>query len=438
VLLGGVAVGLAAAFGAMAALGDLFHHAGTFVALFALASVAYGIAAVAVVQRPPTGRAARRGFWLVFWGGALAFRLILLPAAPSLSTDLYRYLWDGRVAAAGISPYRHPPSAPELAGLRDDRVFPALNHADWRTIYPPGAQLLFQALARLAPDSVFGFKLLVLACDLLTLGALLGWLRALGRPPAWALLYAWHPLVVVELAGSGHLDAVALAATVGALWAATRGREGWAGALLGLAGLVKLYPLVLLPALWARRPWRALATCAAVVAAGYGLYAREGLVVLGSLPRYLAEEEFNGALRALLELALAPLGPAAGLAARLLPLAGLAVVVLAVAVRGGAWPTWRRALWLAGGYLLATPNLFPWYLLWIVPLAAVVPAGPWLYLACAVSLTYVIFAQPVWTIPAWVVALEFGPFALGLALAARAARPPSAPATAPASMETVR
>jgi alpha-1,6-mannosyltransferase len=428
----GPGLALLATFAAMAAVGDLFRHAGSFLVLVVAASAAYGVAAVAVVRRPPGGR----WFWLVLWSGALAFRLVLLPTTPSLSTDLYRYVWEGRVAAAGISPYRYPPNAPELVGLRDGRIFPGVNHADWPTIYPPGAQLLFHAMARLAPDSVLGFKLLILGCDLLTLGVLLAWLRALGRPTAWALLYAWHPLVVVELAGSGHLDAVALAASVGALWAATRGWQGWAGGLIGAAGLVKLYPLVLLPAVVGRRPGRAVLAGAAVVLGGYAVYAREGWAVVGSLPRYLADEEFNGALRALLQLALASLGPAGEVAARMVPLAGLAALAVGIAMWAGDWPVWRRALWLTGAYLLATPNLFPWYLLWIVPIAAVAPAWPWLYLACAVSLTYVIFTQPVWTIPGWVVAVEFVPFALGLALAARPTRPSDASAPAGVQMET--
>ena len=72
-----------------------------------------------------------------------------------------------------------------------------------------------------------------------------------------------------------------------------------------------------------------------------------------------------------------------------------------------------------GGYLLTTPNLFPWYALWMVPLQAAAPAWPWLYLTCAVALTYLSFAQPIWHIPAWVIAVQWVPFALGLAWAAR-------------------
>jgi hypothetical protein len=353
----------------------------------------------------------------VILGAAVLFRLLLLPIAPTLSTDLYRYLWDGRLAAAGVSPYRHPPNAAEVAGFRDELVYLHLNHVDWRTIYPPGGQLVFAAVASLRPPSVMGMKLVMLAADLLTIGLLLGWLGALGRPAAWVLVYAWHPLVVVELAGSSHLDALVLATTVGALWAAARGRLVTAGLLVGVGALVKLYPLLLLPAIWGRRRARVSAAALGVVAAGYALFWREGAGVFGSLGRYVVEEEFNGTLRTMLELVLAPLGPAGLMAARLVPLLGLAA--LALAVGWGTAPAEQRARWLVGGYLLTTPNLFPWYALWMVPLQAAAPAWPWLYLTCAVVLTYLAFAQPIWHVPGWVIAAQWIPFALGLAWAAR-------------------
>jgi hypothetical protein len=405
---------LAAAFGGMFWLRDLFRAAGWFVVLFVLASAAYAVAVRWILRRPPASWWALGGIL----GAALLFRLLLLPSAPTLSTDLYRYLWDGRLAVAGVSPYRHPANAPEVAGFRDELVYPHLNHVDWRTVYPPGGQLLFAALAGLWPSSVMGMKLVMLAADLLTIGLILGWLRTLGRPAAWVLVYAWHPLVVVELAGSGHLDALVLATTAGALWAAARGRLVAAGAVVGLGALVKVYPLLLLPAIWGERRARVLAAGLGVVAAGYALYWREGVAVFGSLGRYVAEEEFNGTARAMLELVLAPLGPGGLMAARLIPLLGLAGLALAVGWRTAPPVDWR-ARWLVGGYLLTTPNLFPWYALWMVPLQAAAPAWPWLYLTCAVALTYVSFAQPIWHMPAWVIAAQWVPFALGLAWAAR-------------------
>ena len=414
-VLGGTALVLAGAFTGLAILGDLAARARSFVSLFAVAGGAYALAATWVVRRPPTSRTALAAII----GAAVVFRLVLLPTPPSLSTDVYRYLWDGRLQAAGVSPYAFPPDAPALAAYRDTVVYPRLNHRAWRTVYPPGAQLIFATMARLAPASVLAFKALIVAADLATLLCLVGWLGALGQPRAWVLLYAWHPLVVVELAGTGHLDAVVLLTSVLALWAATRGREGWAGAWVGLGTLVKLYPLLLLPAVWQRRPGRALVACLAVVGAGYAVYAREGWAVLGSLPRFLAEEEFNGTLRVALEWLAGPFGEPGRLAVRAAPLIALAGLAAAVGWAGRPVPPARRAFWLVAAYLVATPSLFPWYALWLVPILAVAPRWPWLWLTGAVALTYLIFAEPVWHIPGWVRLAEFGPLALGVAWAGR-------------------
>lgn len=409
-ILTAAAAALGASFAAMAWLGDLAAHARAFAALFGLAFVAYGIAVLQVLRRPP----ARRVAVAALLAAGLGFRLLLVPLDPTLSTDLYRYVWDGRLTVAGVSPYRDAPSAPALAPFRDETVYPRLNHVDWRTIYPPGAQLLFGAVARLAPHPL-GFKLAILLADLLAVALLLGWLGALGRPRAWALVYAWHPLVIVELAGSGHLDAVVLALGIAALWAAAGGREGWAGALVGVATLVKLYPALLLPAVWTRRPGRVLAAWALVVLAGYGLYAGEGTAVAGSLGRYVVEEEFNsGGLRLLAEWALGGLGDVGSQLARILPLLALAALAVAIGWTGGRWPPWQRARWLMGAYLVAVPNLFPWYAVWIVPVLAAAMAWAWLGFTGAVALTYLVFAEPVWQIPGWVVAAEWAPLLAGL------------------------
>ncbi len=90
----------------------------------------------------------RAGVVVVLVAGAL-FRVVLVPTPPVLSDDLYRYLWDGRVQAAGISPYRYAPAAPELAPLRDDLVWPGINRKPVRTIYPPLAQAVFAVTWRL-------------------------------------------------------------------------------------------------------------------------------------------------------------------------------------------------------------------------------------------------------------------------------------------------
>src|SRR5205809_205360 len=114
----GLSIG--ACFAALAALGDLRAHLGAFIVLFGAAFVVY-LAAVWLVARQPDVWSGRRLAWLL--GFALMFRLLMLATAPTLSDDVYRYVWEGRVLAAGGSPYRYVPSAPELQALRDDVIW---------------------------------------------------------------------------------------------------------------------------------------------------------------------------------------------------------------------------------------------------------------------------------------------------------------------------
>ena len=97
------------------------------------------IAAAYVAERVPTTRA----LWLIL-GLAIVLRGFVLLFDPLLSSDIYRYIWDGKVQAAGINPYRYFPAHHALAALRDTTIFPHINRADYAvTIYPPVAEFFF-------------------------------------------------------------------------------------------------------------------------------------------------------------------------------------------------------------------------------------------------------------------------------------------------------
>ena len=333
---------------------------------------------------------------------AMAARLALLPASPTLSTDVYRYVWDARVAHAGISPYRFAPWAKELEPLRDAHVFPRLNHPTWRTIYPPGAQLFFQAVYRLRPDSVFAMKAALGLAELIGLGAVVGLLRASGRPASQLVIYAWNPLVLIEVWGMGHLEGLVLPAVAGAAWAALRGRHAGAGALLGLGALIKLYPAALFPLLpVAAWPMAGLGFLV-VTLAGYAPALISGTPVVGSLPRYVAEEYFNpGLVRSVLDT------PALTVAA-----AALWVAIVSVTRRDAMLPA--RAVLLVGGLTLLSPNIFPWYVVWLVPFLAAAPSVPWIAFTGSVMFAYAFFLEQPWAVPSWARLVEFAPLVIGI------------------------
>ncbi|HJY50238.1 MAG TPA: hypothetical protein VJ349_16630, partial [Stellaceae bacterium] len=231
-------------------------------------------------------------------GTAALLRLIALAAPVFLSDDINRYIWDGRVQAAGINPYRYIPTDPELEALRDPLIFPNINRNNYApTIYPPVAQMLFLAATRFA-ETALAVKLVFVTIEAVGIGTLIFILRAAGRPPEHILLYAWHPLPVWEIAGSGHVDAAVVTFAALALAAGVTGRRVWSALALAAATLVKFFPLVLAPALW--RPaksnlgdWRWPATFIAVIVAAYLPYIGVGSRALGFLPGYVAEENLG-------------------------------------------------------------------------------------------------------------------------------------------------
>jgi alpha-1,6-mannosyltransferase len=388
--------GLVVCCAGLARVPNLAQAPGTFLALFSLAFLCYGTGIWLLAR----ARGVRAIVLILAVAGAA--RLVLLPAPPTLSTDVYRYVWDARVARAGISPYAHAPEAPELSGLRDDVVYPRLNHATWRTIYPPAAQAFFAAVYAVRPDSVLAMKIALGVAEAVGLVLLFGLLRACGVSAARAVIYAWNPLVLVEIWGGAHLDAIVIPAVIGGTWAAVAGRPAPAGAVLGLGIAVKLYPAALVPLLlWGPGLLPGMAGVLAVVAACYAPAWSLGAGALGSLPRYLSEEYFNpGLLRSIVDVP--------GLTA-----AAALTWTIWVASRRRELPLARCLVPLIGGLVLLSPNIFPWYALWLVPFLAVAPSVPWIAFTGTVASAYAFFLQEPWTVPAWARAIEFAPVAAG-------------------------
>jgi hypothetical protein len=313
-------------------------------------------------------------------------------APPPVSTDVYRYVWDGRVQAAGINPFRYRPADPALAFLRDTAVYPYINRADTAvTIYPPLAQMIFWGVTRVA-NSVTGMKAAMVGFELLTFGALLGLLRSRGLPSTRLLLYAWHPLPLFEFAGSGHIDAAAIAVMVLACWMAELKRPLVAGALLGGAALIKFFPLAIAPALYRRWGWRLPAALSGVILLLYLPYLGVGRQVLGFLPGYVQDEGLaDGSgfflLRALN--GIAPLPAWAGtvyLAAGAAILAGLAGAI--VMRRHPLEVALAPALLLITVFTVVVSPHLAWYFTWVIPLLCFRPSWAVMYLSAAAPLLY--------------------------------------------------
>lgn len=311
----------------------------------------------------------RRVLLAVVGAGVLA-RLMLVPTTPALSSDMYRYLWDGTVQQAGVNPYLHAPDASELAPLRDRDIWPRIDREDERTIYPGGAQLTFRVARALGIASPWSWKLLLTIADVGVLALLWRLIHARGGIPRDLLLYAWNPLPILAFAGSGHLDALAVVAVVAAVLQWRHGRHVLVGVLLGAAAAVKLYPLLLLPAFLRDRNgrwrWSVPVTAVVVLAATYVPYVAAGSRVLGYLTSgYLTEEGYASGRRFVLATML-------GLDGAVLSGALLAgVAVWSMLTRRSV--VTRSVALLAAALLLTTP--YGWYATPLVALAVASPAG---------------------------------------------------------------
>src|SRR4051812_13711172 len=163
------------------------------------------IAATQISAAAPTGI----GLLIVLSFG-MAMRLLLVGQEPFLSTDLYRYIWDGRVQAAGLNPYRYVPADPALAALRDAAIYPHINRADYAvTAYPPVAEMFLLAVTRIG-ESLTMMRLAMTACELVIVAAVIHLLRRLDLPVTGVVAYAWHPLAIFEIANSAHVEALML------------------------------------------------------------------------------------------------------------------------------------------------------------------------------------------------------------------------------------
>jgi hypothetical protein len=384
-------------------------HVG-YIGLFGGLFLLYVLAITIVSRARPEDRLLL-GLVLAF---ALLFRLSLLASPVVLSSDVYRYLWDGRVQWAGISPYRYPPAAAELAPLRDATIHPSINRPDKPTVYPPGAEAAFAAVALVAPDSLVGWRAFLLATEAVTVGLLLMLLRRAGETPAAVIVYAWSPLVVFEGVQAGHVDLAVIPLVLTALVLRQGGSSVRAGIALGAAVLMKLYPLVLLLAWWRRRDWRFPAAIAVAVALGYVPHAATvGLGALGFLPEYLGRaEDHNIGLRALLTYPFGLTGAlprAAAIALLFALMAGAATWIGRVNGGDPARLTRAGALTVATYVLLVPTSMHPWYVLWLVPFLCFRCWPAWLYFSGAVTLSYMSYVVQPAPIPWWAWLAEYGP-----------------------------
>jgi hypothetical protein len=335
------------------------------------------IAATRVADRAPPERA----LWLIF-GLGIALRAYVLLFGPLLSSDIYRYVWDGKVQAAGINPYRYFPADQALAFLRDGTIFPHINRADTAvTIYPPVAQFFFLIVTRIG-ENVTVMRLALLGCEAVTVTLIILLLRRMNRPVTRVVAYLWHPLPLWEIANSGHVDALMVALMLLGLWIALTGHALRGAVVIALSVLVKPFAAPVLAGIW--RPWdlKMPLVVIAAVAFCYLPYLSAGWGVLGFLTKgYLTEEGISaGNDLWLLSLWRLVFGEHQGDVVAYAMLAALVLMFKGLSVARSPDRTLATRLadinmLLLIALLLLSPN-YPWYFLVVTPFAALCGSAP--------------------------------------------------------------
>lgn len=338
-------------------------------------------------------------------GFAILFRVTLFLSEPTLSDDIYRYVWDGKLLNAGVNPYRFAPAAQELAPYRD-ALFEPINHKDIGTPYGPLTMMVFALTQRIA-DSAYAMKVPFILFDGMLILLLLRMLNYAGLAQHNVLLYAWNPLVLVEVSGSGHNDSLAVFLLLGTLFLLQKNKN-WQGTLgIGMAVLSKYFAVLFLPAVWPRLrrgAWLVLPLTLILFFAPFynGLENH-----LHSLMNVGSRWRFNDSLFSVFY------GLTGSLAASKAVAAGL-FILLAIALHRARPEPLRHAMLLIGAALLLTTTLQPWYLLWMTPFLCFYPNRAWILLTGLVMLSYHVLiryaAEGIWAESLWVKAAIYTPF----------------------------
>jgi hypothetical protein len=435
--------------------------------LLLLAVVPYGIALFSLYKD-------RKGICVSTWAVVcitLGLRLILVLAPPVFSDDVYRYIWDGRVVAAGINPYHFTPEAPELESMRDV-YWNGINHRYLRTIYPPLGEMIFGVTSWISPRPI-AFKLasavadtLVVYLIMLLAGGSKGRVRKRTiesrvqdcRSSRLGLTYGLFPLACVETGMSGHLEPFAIALTLVSIFFIKKNKHLISVVFLGFGTCVKLLPILLLPFI-TRGKILSMLVFFAVVIACYLPFLAAGTGTVDTLDAFARRWEGNGGLFELVKTGVEVLvgfiygvdsrdgmihlsfmdsvaqilqgtffslhkdggfdsgSPGAftlgdiSLAITKLIMACVLVAVVVGVIRLKV-EVLEGAGWIFGTLVIITPVLHPWYVLWVLPFAALKGIWPFFVFASVLPLAYLPLDNwwklQSWDPPAWVPWLEFG------------------------------
>ena len=343
--------------------------------------------------------------WLIIFFGLL-YRVTLFTSGTSTSTDVYRYIWDGKVLLNGFNPYVLSPDDPQLEHLRDSVYIKATNKLV-PAIYPPLSGLVFAAVYFLSGDSLYGLKTLFFFCETLILIFLLKLLLLKKYNPNFIILYAWLPLPIMEYFINAHLDPLGIMFMVISLYYIEKGNYLKSSVFLALSSLARLYSVLLIPLIFKKIGFKKsiyfIAAFSVVMIIFYLPFILGGLPIFGALSLYFSKWEFNGSVYNLLNSIFSNGEPA-----RIICGICFLVSILIISIRYKDFLKASFGVFLS--LIIFSSILFPWYLGWIAALNPFVGFYSALALFFTSNFSNVTPMGDTWQEYTWVLLLEYVPF----------------------------
>ena len=386
------------------ALGNLRESIPLFLLLYCGAFCLF-LGAVRHACHRPAGQPAEPDLALLIVGFSLLFRATLIFSAPSLSDDIYRYIWDGKLVVEGINPYSHVPGSIELSSLRDSQYTP-INHKDIGTPYGPLTVSVF-AVVQFISDSVLLMKAPFILFDCLSIILIVRILSLSGLSTNNVIVYAWNPLVLIEVAGSGHNDSLGVFMLLFALYCVQRKNFHAASFGMAFAFLAKYLSLLSVPVILKYLSLQNRLLFVAIILLGYLPFAAHIETHILNILTVGALWQFNDSLFSLLLFA----AQSATIAKAIVI---MTMTVLAVIVWRSDWPPARGLMIMIGGAIMLTTTVQPWYLLWMAPFLCFYINRAWLLLTGLIMLSYQVLihydATGIWSENLWIKLVIYVPF----------------------------
>jgi len=366
----------------------------------------------------------RTAMWIVI-ACAIASRISLLGLAPSLSDDLYRYIWDGRMIAHGYNPYRYSPADTTLSQFHDD-VYEHVAYKDYYSIYPPLTEMGLGASAVLS-KIFFGdtahataavWKFILLAAETGTMLLLMRLLLFFGKSGKYLLLYAWHPLPIMEFAGQGHGDALMIFFLLAAITATVNKNAHLA--IVGFAASIAARgtPIVFAPVLSRSIKIKGIAAALGIALCTfvpfYSISALRGIFFSTSrMAQYFTFNSFGyWIIRSTFEQLKAwDYEPYIPLLLGIIFLAG--IIILYRRSHGhGTSELPKDILNICTLFVLVLWNMHPWYFTWGLAMIPLATSWAWVWITFAANFTYIHYTPHSDDVLLTIEIMEYGVFIL--------------------------